>query len=67
MTYKALLSPKQFFSYMNVKYQAINGKFITDNPKVIEFLKDNPYWEIVKSNDKTEIKDTLKEEKKGKK
>lgn len=42
-------SPKAFFSFKGSNYNFIDGRFTTDDKDLIEFLKNNPNIEEVKT------------------
>lgn len=57
MKFKTKFSPKQFFSFKGARYQAQDGFFQTDDPKLIDFLTDHFAWESEKIKDnRIEIK-----------
>lgn len=60
MKYKALFSPKQFFSLKGSVYTAQNGLFETKDNDVINFLDGHFAWkplDVVKKEIKKEIED----------
>ena len=44
-TFKALYSPKQFFSFRGQKFRANRWLLTTDNASVITFLEKSTAWE----------------------
>lgn len=66
MKFKAKLSPKQMFTYRGSRLKAQDGIFITNEDKIIELLKNNPYWECLeeKVNENTK-QELLKPKKKA--
>lgn len=49
MKFKALLSPKQAFTFQGSRYQFQDGFFITEDNDIIEFLQANEACEEVKT------------------
>lgn len=64
MKYKALFSPKQFFSIKGSVYKAQDGIFETNDERVIEFLKGHFAWKcLTEKNADKKIKIDLKAKK----
>ena len=47
MKFKGLYAEDQFFTFENENYQCKDWIIETDNPKLIEFLKQNSNFEVI--------------------
>lgn len=67
MKYKALYSPKQFFSFKGSVLKAQNGLFETTDNEIINFLDGHFAWECLSKKELPKVEKKVKEVKENKK